>query len=312
MFLARMAARAARAGSAPNTPIHQTALTVNEGVPANAATTPPLVPGNKLLLITIRRRLDLVQIGTVTSSGIKIVNDAKSRMERRYWNKAKLRTEPRPRRRTTFAVAVVKRTFSGDARHSPSAHGERAHFGCANVFRRVIPAELLREHRCRSPPAPPPPPCRIKANDVLSPITSTLDENQPKEQAGFRSKYSTVDHIHVLRQILQKYNEYNKKYYLGFVDYNKAFDSLEHDYIWEALRSQGVQEKYIRILMNIYSKSTAPIRLKTTGEEFPIEKGVRQGDPVSPKLFSAALEMIFRNLDWNKNGLNINGENLNH
>ncbi|GBP88546.1 Retrovirus-related Pol polyprotein from type-2 retrotransposable element R2DM; Endonuclease [Eumeta japonica] len=48
------------------------------------------------------------------------------------------------------------------------------------------------------------------------------------------------------------------------------------------------------------------------GEEFPIEKGVRQGDPVSSKLFSAALEMIFRNLDWNKNGLNINDENLNH
>ncbi|GBP27338.1 hypothetical protein EVAR_18811_1 [Eumeta japonica] len=78
-------------------------------------------------------------------------------------------------------------------------------------------------------------------------ITSTLDENQPKEQAGFRSKYSTVDYIHVLRQILQKYNEYNRKYYLGFVDYNKAFDSLEHDYIWEALRSQGVQEKYMRL-----------------------------------------------------------------
>ncbi|GBP23912.1 Retrovirus-related Pol polyprotein from type-2 retrotransposable element R2DM; Endonuclease [Eumeta japonica] len=94
--------------------------------------------------------------------------------------------------------------------------------------------------------------------------------------------------------------------------YNKAFDSLEHDYIWEELRSQGVQEKYIRILMNVFSKSTAQIRLETTGEEFPIEKGVRQGDPVSPKLFSAALEMIFRNLDWNENGLNINGENLNH
>ncbi|GBP92264.1 Probable RNA-directed DNA polymerase from transposon X-element [Eumeta japonica] len=76
---------------------------------------------------------------------------------------------------------------------------------------------------------------KVFSKIILSRITSTLDENQPKEQAGFRSKYSTVDHIHVLRQIVQKYNEY-KKYYLGFV-YNKAFDSLEHDYIWEALCS---------------------------------------------------------------------------
>ncbi|GBP85483.1 Putative uncharacterized transposon-derived protein F52C9.6 [Eumeta japonica] len=37
-----------------------------------------------------------------------------------------------------------------------------------------------------------------------------------------------------------------------------------------------------------------------------------RGDPISPKIFSAVLEMIFRNLNWTKNGLNINGENLNH
>ncbi|KAJ8735284.1 hypothetical protein PYW07_006904 [Mythimna separata] len=153
---------------------------------------------------------------------------------------------------------------------------------------------------------------KVFSKIILHRITSTLDEHQPKEQAGFRSKYSTVDHIHVLRQVLQKYKEYNKSYYLAYVDYNKAFDSLEHEYIWEALQYQGIQEKYIRILKNIYSNSTAQIRLEVTGEEFPIERGVRQGDPISPKLFSAALEMIFKNLDWNKNGLNINGENLNH
>ncbi|CAH2096957.1 unnamed protein product [Euphydryas editha] len=153
---------------------------------------------------------------------------------------------------------------------------------------------------------------KVFSKIILSRITSSLDENQPKEQAGFRSKYSTIDHIHILRQILQKYNEYNKTYYLGFVDYNKAFDSLEHDYIWEALRIQGIRGKYIKILQSIYSKSTARVRLETTGEEFPIERGVRQGDPISPKLFSAALEIIFRNLQWDHEGLNINGVKLNH
>lgn len=53
------------------------------------------------------------------------------------------------------------------------------------------------------------------------------------------------------------------------------------------------------------------MKLESTGDEFPIKKGVRQGDPISPKLFSAVLEMIFRNLKWTK-GLNINGENLSH
>lgn len=99
---------------------------------------------------------------------------------------------------------------------------------------------------------------------------------------------------------------------LGFVDFNKAFDSLEHKYIWEALEKQGVQTKFIRILKNIYCNSTAQIKLETAGKEFPIERGVRQGDPISPKLFTAVLEQIYRNLDWSQYGLNIDGESLSH
>lgn len=54
---------------------------------------------------------------------------------------------------------------------------------------------------------------KVFSKVILSRITTTLDENQPREQAEFRSKFSTIDHIHVLRQILQKYSEYNKCYY---------------------------------------------------------------------------------------------------
>ena len=153
---------------------------------------------------------------------------------------------------------------------------------------------------------------KIFSKIILKRITNTLDLNQPKEQAGFRSKFSTIDHIHTLRQLLQKYREYNKTYYIGFVDFNKAFDTLKHEYIWDALKMQGVQEKYIRIIKNVYTASTAQVRLESMGNEFPIRRGVRQGDPISPKLFSAVLEMIFRNLNWTKKGININGENLNN
>ncbi|GBP81979.1 Intraflagellar transport protein 80 homolog [Eumeta japonica] len=152
---------------------------------------------------------------------------------------------------------------------------------------------------------------KVFSKIILSRIAVTLDENQPKEQAGFCGKFSTIDHIHV-RQVLQKYQEYNKTYYIGCVDFQKAFDSLEHEYIWKALRCQGVQMKYIRTLSTIYSGSTAEAKLEATGEPFSIQRGVRQGDPISPKLFSVVLEMIFRNLEWEYMGLNINGEKLNH
>ena len=40
-------------------------------------------------------------------------------------------------------------------------------------------------------------------------LEKTLDENQPREQAGFRSRYSTADHIHVVNKLEEKCREYN-------------------------------------------------------------------------------------------------------
>ena len=58
-------------------------------------------------------------------------------------------------------------------------------------------------------------------------LQKTLDENQPREQAGFRSRYSTTDHIHVVNQLKEKCREYNISPCIAFVDYEKAFDSMQ-------------------------------------------------------------------------------------
>lgn len=39
---------------------------------------------------------------------------------------------------------------------------------------------------------------------------------------------------------------------------------------------------------------------------------MKQGDPLSPKLFIAILESIIQDLNWDKAGLNINGKYLSH
>ena len=95
---------------------------------------------------------------------------------------------------------------------------------------------------------------------------------------------------------------------IGFIDYENAFYSIEHFSIFEALRKINVNETYVKILENIYKGATARVHLDNhLSEPFAIERGVRQGDPMSPMLFTAVIEEILKRADLDK-GINIDGE----
>lgn len=143
-------------------------------------------------------------------------------------------------------------------------------------------------------------------------ISGKLDQQQPAEQAGFRRGLSTTDHLHTLNQIIEKYSEFNLPLYIAFIDYSKAFDSLTHSSIFTALHNQDIHPTYINLLQNIYFKSTAAIKLHKLGQSFPISKGVKQGDPLSPKLFTATLEEVFKKLSacWSTKGVVVGEKRL--
>ena len=74
-------------------------------------------------------------------------------------------------------------------------------------------------------------------------LIKNLDEQQPCEQAGFRTGFSTADHIQTINQVIEKVQEFNLPLYMAFVDYSKAFDSIEHSIVLQALQNQGVEAK---------------------------------------------------------------------
>ena len=81
-----------------------------------------------------------------------------------------------------------------------------------------------------------------------------------------------------------------------FVDYRKAFDTVEHPSLWKALESQGLSSCYINLLQKLYCNTSGRIMLDCLSKEFAMKRGVKQGDPMSPTLFNAVLEDIFYEL----------------
>ena len=86
------------------------------------------------------------------------------------------------------------------------------------------------------------------------------------------------------------------------VDFMKAFDSISHNSIWEALLSCNVDHGYVCLLRKIYKDQKASVQTDEESEIFDIQKGSKQGDPMSSLLFNTVLQYALKNVihRWQK------------
>ena len=129
-----------------------------------------------------------------------------------------------------------------------------------------------------------------------------LDQNQAEDQAGFRKTYQTTDHLATYRMLEQKCQEWGIKMWTATVDFMKAFDSISHNSIWEALLSCNVDHGYVCLLRKIYKDQKASVQTDEESEIFDIQKGSKQGDPMSSLLFNTVLQYALKNViqRWQK------------
>ena len=70
---------------------------------------------------------------------------------------------------------------------------------------------------------------------ILNRVKAATDAKLRDEQAGFRKNRSTLDQIATLRIILEQSQEWNSDIIVNFIDYEKAFDSLDQATLWSFL-----------------------------------------------------------------------------
>ena len=131
---------------------------------------------------------------------------------------------------------------------------------------------------------------------LCSRLQEYLMPHQSVDQAAYRKGFSAADHLLTVAQLIERSNEFNFPVWLALVDFEKAFDTVEHGPLWEVLKSQGVPVHYIVLLKRLYRDQTASVQAGTRSRTFSISRGVKQGDPISALLFIAIMQACFSEL----------------
>lgn len=130
---------------------------------------------------------------------------------------------------------------------------------------------------------------------LLDRMKEAVDARLRDEQAGFRKNRSTLDQIATLRIILEQSLEWQSDLIVNFIDYEKAFDSVDQATLWKILRHYGIPQKIVDLIKNMYSGTNCRVlhdgHLTTS---FNIKTGVRQGCLLSPFLFILAVDWLMK------------------
>ena len=112
-------------------------------------------------------------------------------------------------------------------------------------------------------------------------------------QAGFRNGRGTPDNAFVLNHVIEKYRSHKKPVYAAFIDFRKAYDSVDRRLLWECMRSIGVHGCFLDSLIAMYEEVRIRVRVGgKLGDSFQSDVGVKQGDPLSPLLFGLFIDRL--------------------
>ena len=149
-------------------------------------------------------------------------------------------------------------------------------------------------------------------SSILNRRLQTYLENNDllvNEQNGFRASRSCMDHIFVLVTVIRNRKEMGKDTFLAFIDYKKAFDSVDRNCLLYKLAKIGINGKMYQAIYSLYSNPRSRVVLNDHATEyFDCPIGVKQGDCLSPTLFAIFINDLASEIKESNIGIDLNIE----
>ena len=115
---------------------------------------------------------------------------------------------------------------------------------------------------------------------------------------GFNKGAMTSDNMFILSGCIQKAFAMKQPLYVCFVDFKRAFDTVNRELMFFKLIKKGLDGKFVKVLRQMYKKTKMKVCVNGLLSKFITdETGVNQGGPNSRDMFTDFLSDVRKYLD---------------
>ena len=132
---------------------------------------------------------------------------------------------------------------------------------------------------------------KIYTRFILNRIRPVIDKLLRPNQNGFRPGKSTSSHLLALRRIIEELCNHKKEAVITFIDFKKAFDSIDRSKILKILAAYGIFSKIVNAIRVMYENTSyLVVTFEDNTDIFQVGSGVLQEDPLASFLFIICLD----------------------
>ena len=143
---------------------------------------------------------------------------------------------------------------------------------------------------------------KIITKTIANRMKKVLSNLINNSQTGFLKGRYIGENIRTIFEVIEHLNEEDKPGLIFFADFEKAFDSIDHNFIFKALKYFNFGTSFINWIKLFYKDAQSCIvNNGHMSEFFKIERGVRQGCPLSPYLFILIIEILYKSVQEDNN-----------